>query len=417
MSRYPVRGYRTAEARSAGLGSQQTPANIPAPPRPYNPSLRPPRGPYPVPTPDNDNRPKPARNFPGLRRAGRVGRNVVRMHPAARVAGRLLDYGSIIIRNDEYVPQASARRNNPIIHAPGWTVDCTSDCGDGPIIYSAGGCATLWVDCQFGGGTVYRSSNFGRHGENSFSTITFDDYRTISPIDDTWAHHNRRYLRGTATSKPKSDYSLNWENPRAMPNPAVDPFLRPGIGVAAPEPLPRAVVPYRRNNPNMPEQSSHGYSVPIGRTATPGNPTGIPGMGPVGHGQTVPVTTPLPQPPEPGVKEKKIKTGLVGLARLAMNAVTETGDAIDALYKALPKWLRDELFRRNGYQPLSSNQRLRALYRHIEALDVAQAVKNLVLNEIEDQLIGRASRRVPEFNQLMYQLTGRMHGIETGPAL
>ena len=74
-------------------------------------------------------------------------------------------------------------------------------------------------------------------------------------------------------------------------------------------------------------------------------------------------------------------------------AYTEYGDFVNAVYNALPSKLRRELWAANGYKPLSTEEKLMALwYSHkiwrYDAGFYGKAIGNVVKNQIEDAAIG-----------------------------
>lgn len=93
------------------------------------------------------------------------------------------------------------------------------------------------------------------------------------------------------------------------------------------------------------------------------------------------------RPPRRDERERKFQDKKdilrVALARWGM-APTEWVDLIDALYAALPKEIRS-LDRNHG----TVYRRARAVWENLDRLDVPSAVRNVVLNEIEDRIIGR----------------------------
>lgn len=107
------------------------------------------------------------------------------------------------------------------------------------------------------------------------------------------------------------------------------------------------------------------------------------------------------QPPGRNVKERKAKarTLVARMARVAFS-VTEGLDIVDALWDALPKEVRNKVpktgitgptARHPGVKYWSPQDKLQALYRHIDELDLEEAIKNLIKNHIEDEVYGRLS--------------------------
>lgn len=87
------------------------------------------------------------------------------------------------------------------------------------------------------------------------------------------------------------------------------------------------------------------------------------------------------RPPGRGTKERKAKV-LPGVQKL-INLVTETNDAIEAVWYALPRHLRTP-----GANPA---QMAMDLYRHYDSIDMNLAVRNLILTNAQDAAIGKLS--------------------------
>ncbi len=129
------------------------------------------------------------------------------------------------------------------------------------------------------------------------------------------------------------------------------------------------------------------------------------------------------QPPGKGEKEKKQiirRNGVIQAIRLGVGEVTEFLDALAAFYEALPKHLRPgyyQLHRADGstfwvkrWNP-SVRQRAEAVYRHFDQLNLTSVWQNVLANEIEDRLIGSASRRAGE----QARRIGLSRGLQFGP--
>ncbi|MBY5438861.1 hypothetical protein [Rhizobium leguminosarum] len=112
--------------------------------------------------------------------------------------------------------------------------------------------------------------------------------------------------------------------------------------------------------------------------AEPGGKTIVPPRGPV---LTIP-GEPLPHPPGPGTKEKKARVsgGLIAIAQKAFHAITEYGDAVDALFDAIPKEKRCKTKSLVG--------KSWCVYLHLDDVDIGDAIVNLLWNQFEDEVIG-----------------------------
>ena len=142
------------------------------------------------------------------------------------------------------------------------------------------------------------------------------------------------------------------------------------------------------------------------------DPMGNPLRGPVPAARPLPRLRPLPRPPSKHTKERKFAITISGIGRLIVNGATETMDAVQSLYDALPASLRARLFREHGGY-MSPLDKAEAVYRYINEIDGQKAVQNLIYNEIEDRIIGRLGRTVAAANRRR----GSPGGLQLGPAL
>lgn len=165
--------------------------------------------------------------------------------------------------------------------------------------------------------------------------------------------------------------------------------------------------------------------------------------------------------PKKGDKERKfLLTGKGGIIKWAINAVTESGDFIDALYDALPKELtrqhkrdirmRDYGDNQNSFEYVNGRKiktagvlprtvvgigirnqpagevrrgpspwdKAKFVYQNLDKVDVPKAFGNLVQNEVEDRAIGKASKARQKASRKAYDrgYLPRAH-LELGPAL
>ena len=105
-------------------------------------------------------------------------------------------------------------------------------------------------------------------------------------------------------------------------------------------------------------------------------------------------------------------------------ALTEIGDAVDAFYYALPdKYIyynnrrTGEIYKNAQGEPYPIRRGLDAkivqILDHYAEIDLNKAFVNLVLNEVQDTVIGRIGRGVANVNHAL----GLHHGLTFGPAL
>lgn len=140
----------------------------------------------------------------------------------------------------------------------------------------------------------------------------------------------------------------------------------------------------------------------------------VPGVVVTPEGRTIEPTRPLVKAGA-RVHERKVKpspvTGfsifpaVVHKGRIVMDEVTfmslfgfvtEFGDLIDAMYMALPKDVRKEDWFANGKHRLSRANKLESLYDNYQQIDLSLMARNIVFQQLQDTLIGQASRGITE---------------------
>lgn len=158
-------------------------------------------------------------------------------------------------------------------------------------------------------------------------------------------------------------------------------------------------IPNRPNDP-FPEGTDRGPKPgkPDPQSPNPGKPT-----------------PPKPvKPPPPDVKERKFMIAVhpASLLYRAVNAVSESDDAVTALYEALPKRIKRQVYRELGRQP-GVHEKVAIVARFIDQVKWDKALVNLVENQFEDWLFGKAGRILKAANRA----SGRAAGFGLGPAL
>lgn len=200
--------------------------------------------------------------------------------------------------------------------------------------------------------------------------------------------------------------------------------VRPGTGIPRPigdfpmdppTPVPWAVIPMLGTGilPNSDTRTNGQESSPEPVPDAVISPTRIT-TAPPGH---------KPRPPGPGVKERKMIANLPpGLLAKAINAATESRDAVNAIYDALPGKIRKDLWRK--YAPKGQagvipevpiHRKIEALYQHAGEIDVGKAIGNLLMNQAEDKAIGKANKLLQK-GYRSKAFGGRAVGFGTGPA-
>lgn len=121
----------------------------------------------------------------------------------------------------------------------------------------------------------------------------------------------------------------------------------------------------------------------------------------------IPPVTRAP-PTIPGERQRKILTrsAKIGIALYkALDAVSETAEVVEAIFEALPDDVQKRWRHCNKkYQGSSFGQygvggahcKLQAIYHNIHRLDVEQALKNILKNELQDRIIGGMQAGLPK---------------------
>lgn len=257
----------------------------------------------------------------------------------------------------------------------------------------------------------------------------------ISPTD-TWFHADGRYHWSPYYADPVPFFpdaikqSAHWRRIEVAPKPAIapghrwypdfehDPFLdipwlpridpevEPPLRVRPrPDPVPRRLKPRQRPS----RRSVPGHRPEFGpRTTTQPRPrTGTklePGR------RNVPTSRPHDRrPPRKKEKEKKLIATNRVIQKL-VNPVTEANDFVNSLFRALPRWVQNKCIGQHG---VTIQARASCIYRNIDRMNVDKAVKNVILNEIEDRFFGalgkaqgKAKRNI--FNQFGLQSVGTL---------
>jgi len=92
----------------------------------------------------------------------------------------------------------------------------------------------------------------------------------------------------------------------------------------------------------------------------------------------------------------------------SINAVTETDDFMTAMWDALPeKFRKVERAKRHGKRPRMA-ERWKQVYQNLDQIDVAAAIKEVIKNQAEDYIIGKASKKAGDAYK-------RATGAVTGP--
>lgn len=251
----------------------------------------------------------------------------------------------------------------------------------------------------------------------------------IRQYDHVTGGYSRDVVQG-AMRRLSNRYSPVVPRPGVSPLPATpdpnivrwmppDTLYQPGDPVSEPAPFTRgvgtALAPQGFANPDLSYQPDYQWiwSPGIGLvdlvTPSVSGPTA-----PGGQGARPPRP---PRPPRPSIdpvqrepprereKQRKVvtKTAAIGIALFrALDRISESAEIVDAIYDALPddvkkRWKQPgkpgDNFGQYGID--GADWKLRALYYNWHKVDVEQAIKNIIKNELQDQTIGRIQAGLP----------------------
>lgn len=235
------------------------------------------------------------------------------------------------------------------------------------------------------------------------STTVSSSWPTVLTLSWSWSpkKYSGHYIFSRVQASANFDFASNFDPGGVKTAPAL-----PGVPAEvadAPELMPFAPVnnpvpeaPPGRGRPETPWPQGRRatYNYTIGRIDVAGSSAVSPNIrnlyAPGVSVQTM-VNTQARARPRSNEKERKIKANnkLTVFIKYALGAVGEVGDAIDALFDALP----DDC--RKGARGVTG--RAQAIYDCFDNIDVEKAVTNLLLNHFQDMLIGKMASQRNEF--------------------
>lgn len=420
---YPV-AYRTGNADAGAAGFQSAPAPSPAPPANDN-APRYGGRPSSVGRPANDNTPGTRR--PGGRRL--PGRLPHRLHPLAAAAFRraaMLSpalaaayYGYQYFFANQIVPQ-SVTVGELLMGDYAWYAGVVNCAGGAILIPSlnnrlnCGSSPYYWYRTEepWDNPPVDQQYFIGvwdpriPHVYNGLDQGIWDYYGTLYRTVASGSATMPEWVPGGVIA-PQPDPATDLE---VLPWPQLDPMSQP-IHRARPEPahLPISVVPYLRpENPNYaPGNGPLRGPVPV--PATPPEHVTVEVTDPYSP-PTASASSPVRRPPGPRTREKKARL-LRAWAPFnrVLSSVTEGLDFIDAVFYALPanrRW--------GAYTPQA---KLARIWKHYDEIDIEQALLNLLINEIQDRVIGSLASAAARAEKPYLDATGRTVSSQAGPAI
>lgn len=435
---YSHAAYRTSAARRAQPGFQGAAPSRPRgsyrpPPSPANDNRKAPKPandnkpPIASPNPANDNKPAPVKGArAGLSRAGwRAVRNAAgrALRPANTIRDALdLLPGQVEVASptssqawiDAYGAKFYAKNGNfQMQYSCLFNGDRKPPHGVAGEGYAPGiQCLQLQATGMTGPGSArpkntYESENYASFGQvaigatvgsfflaNWYYPVGIGRWRSSS----YWTRQNP----GLDTMVIANPYGWYIAPPLPLINPMIDPNSLPlGEVVPASDPLPYKAIPHRRANPRRSptERSSRGPRIrrspaiaprlrPWQRAMNQARVDIAPGQAPrlalnPGGARAHPRV-----PPGPRERERKgrIGNGPLGALNRAVGGITEAMDLVNAIWFAL-----DPSARSRGF--VNPAQKAADIWNNPGAIDLKQAVINILLQQATDYAIGRVSRK------------------------
>lgn len=248
----------------------------------------------------------------------------------------------------------------------------------------------LLIECPTGGVGQLSPGNAGLCGVNPAHQSEWQEpqnqYTDFDQLPNSFGHENwlgvRSFHRVTPGAQPyfpaRPVPDMQYE---PMVNlPAVDPMVQPVEALQPPPvPIPWVLIPYFGPNPYRVDQREVGYGVRPGyEVAYPSVQTDVTPSAPPTH-TNVPY---WPQPPKPGVRERKQKMTLNGTGLgLVINTITESTDFINALWKSLPLEFRSKGF-------VTIWDKIADLWEHLGEIDGRELGLRLLIEMLEDKTYG-----------------------------
>lgn len=188
------------------------------------------------------------------------------------------------------------------------------------------------------------------------------------------------------------------------------PFRKPGRGHTPPPP-PR--LPGNRPPAFFTPYGPDGGLPPLGDIPSVFMPPIVAPDSGVGGGNSPPnnpevpvrLKTKVEQKPSRREKEKKARSKTAVAAWAALGFLTESIDLARALIKALPAEIRNQM------RGMRMNERIELLYRHLDQVDIEQAILEFVLMTVEDAIYAIEGKPYDAASRRFGQITGRIPGV------
>lgn len=200
----------------------------------------------------------------------------------------------------------------------------------------------------------------------------------------------------------------------------IESWTRPGgVGVPIPKIRPRLLPRPRPYNPReqlepriVPPNSPMPKPYPLPRPLVPTVPD--PSQPRDERTEMGPLPKPRPdvlpprstEPPRGGTKERKVQNKIINGGLRIINLITESVDAINALYDALPDHIKE--------RRATPQRKATLLYRHYDEIDIPQAIFNLITENLLDYFYGQIGQLNAEASAEWFDYK---RGFSAGPAI
>ena len=384
--------------------------------------------------PDNDNKPqwrpgKPANDNSKARKTYSPSKAMQKQmmkrlwRRALPGAGNILDlielYPHLFPGEGPYTPYAfeaappgwSLRRNGCPDCGPWTTVNLFWAQNGTPTNGTEAGCAACVTP---GNGAYHGSFSSASQSPNTYVGWVTDAALLLQDTPYSWTRDAG--TTGSASDPVPGRYPYEWRNPG---NPWILPHTQPGVRPFYPEapawpvpgpataPAPAPLPPVVPNLPVRPTQPANVETRPS-RRPRPNRQRGrdVPAkIVVVGGGAGLPPRgTEGKHPREPREREAKPRSNLPRWAFALVSSLTEVGDFVDAIHDALPWMTRRWSGRR-------IQDKIATIFQNFDKVDWQEALKNLIANEINDNLIGAFGK----LQKAEAEKLNRMRGLQVRP--
>lgn len=128
---------------------------------------------------------------------------------------------------------------------------------------------------------------------------------------------------------------------------------------------------------------------------------------PGGGSITTEIGTGPREPPGRNEKERKARDGgAIGKGLAVFGQATEVSDAVDAIYKALPKKVRGREWYKSRKQDPSMLNKIKAIFSNYDQVDIQKALEEIGKDQLQDALIGKASNKANSDLARMFKKAG-----------